>query len=306
MATENLRITHQTLLTVIDLVKTYAGQEYPALNGISFRINASERVGIIGANGSGKTTLFRLVANLIRPDRGTVQVMGETNLEHAKQFIGFVPEHQTGLENFTPGELIEFAGKMHGLSKEVIQRRTAELLEWSGLKEHRDELTAGFSKGMVQRMQLALALVHNPKILLLDEPMSGLDPEGQKSLTTLLHSLKGYTLLYASHQLTEIEEFCERVIMLHQGKIVADILLREQDRDIFVIEADAGFEDILSDFPEVELRQHRKSGDSVKFEILARQGVVQKLLAICHQKNIAIRRMRSRSYLEDLYQKYVK
>lgn len=295
-----------TMIEISNLRKTYPHQTEPALKDISFKVAETEQVGIIGANGSGKTTLFRLILNFIRPDSGEIRIMGESDLERAKKHVGFVPEHQEGLENFTPQELLISSGRMSRLPNEIIKKRAEELLLWSGLDKSRNQLLGSFSKGMVQRLQLALALVHKPKILLLDEPMSGLDPAGQQALRGLLKGLEGFTMLYTSHNLSDVENFCDRVMIFHQGSIIKDLQLAGQETDIFTIETEPAFLKMLEKFPEIEIRSQVQNENGLKIEFIARQSVMQDLIAECKKENISIRRLRSRSILDDLYGRYVK
>jgi len=292
-------------IEISGIQKTYPHQTRPALKGINLVVAGNERIGIVGANGSGKTTLFRMILNLIHPDQGEIRIMGSTDLESAKTDLGFIPEHQAGLENFTPAELLSYAARMSGIPEEKRKSRSEELLKWTGLENRRDELLGGFSKGMVQRVQLALALVHHPKIILLDEPMSGLDPGSQKSLNSLLRNLGEYTMLYASHNLAEIEELCQRVVIFHEGEIIRDIKLAEQKSEIYTIESEPAILTVLRNFPGIELRAQWGEGASQKIEIIAEQNQIRDFLAACKQNDVGINRLRSRSVLEELYDKYV-
>jgi ABC-type multidrug transport system ATPase subunit len=292
------------VLKISNLSKTYQQQKKPAINNISLEINAGEKVGIIGSNGSGKTTFFRLILNLLHPDQGKIDIMGESNPEKSKIHIGFVSEHQEGLENFTPFELLEITGKIYKMSKHKRNERIDELLQWTSLNTNKDELIGGFSKGMFQRLQLALALFHKPKILILDEPMSGLDPEGQKGLQTLLQGLDKYTLLYSSHILTDIEELCDRIIFFLEGNIVNDIKLIEQQNDIFIMETDPPFLELLGDYPQIVLRDSRREKKIIHVEFIATNQILQDLITRCKKASIQIYRIKSKSILEDLYHKY--
>ena len=294
------------ILKVENLTKTYPKQKIPALKDITFEIQANEKVGIIGENGSGKTTLFRLILNLINPDKGKIIILNDPNQESAKRYIGFVPEHQEGLENFTPNELLYLAGKMSKLDKKEIKKRADKLLTWIQLTDYKDTMVSSFSKGMFQRLQFALALIHEPQILILDEPMSGLDPEGQKNLRLLLQNLDNYTVLYASHNLADVEELCNRIIFIHKGKIIKDFRLSEQNLDIFILETEPRALNILNKITNITIRESIKSGNQIKIEILSNHSVFQEFLALCKQKNIEIYRLKSKSILEDLYEKYKK
>jgi ABC-2 type transport system ATP-binding protein len=292
------------VLKISNLSKTYPEQKNPAINNISLEINASEKVGIIGANGSGKTTFFRLILNLLHPDQGKIEILGELDQEKSKIHIGFVSEHQEGLENFTPSELLDITGKIYNMTKKKRDERIGELLQWTSLENNKDELIGGFSKGMFQRLQLALALFHKPKILILDEPMSGLDPEGQKILQKLLHRLEEYTLLYSSHRLTDIEELCERIIFFMEGKIANDIKLNEQQNNIFLMETEPAFLELLRDYSQIILRYSRQEEKIVHVEFIASNQILQDLITKSRKASIQIYRIKSKSILEDLYHKY--
>lgn len=297
---------NKTVLEIKNLQKTYRKQERPALKNLSFTVLENQHLGIIGANGSGKTTLFKLLLNLLSSDHGEIRILGESDLEAAKRHLGYVPEHQQGLENFTPAELLFLSGRMCRMSPDTARKRCDELLEWAKLQEPRDELVAGFSKGMMQRLQLALALAHRPKILLLDEPMSGLDPAGQKKLRELLLSLQDTTLLYASHDLSDVELFCQRAIILQRGEIKHDLVFDRMDEEIFTLVAEPSIRDILTAFPAVQVRETWPDADRVKIELRMNLQTLQEILAACRKKGVHIRRMTSRSVLEDLFEKYVK
>jgi len=296
-----MNINPSPVITVSNITKTYAQQSAPAIQNISFDIYPNEKVGLIGANGSGKTTLFRLLLHLLLPDRGNITIMGHSSLEKAKQYIGYVSEHQEGLENFTPIEVLNYAGKMTLMDPGKIKSRRAELLKWAGLEVNQDHLISGFSKGMRQRLFLAAALIHEPQILLLDEPMSGLDPDSQNDFLTLLNSLKSYTILYASHQLPEVEEICSRIIILQQGKMVKDLDIREQHQEIFQLEADLAITVLLSHYPEIVIRSQSKHENHLKIDLLAEPAQFQELLSESKQLGISIHRLKSKSILEDLY-----
>lgn len=294
------------VIEIKNLYKTYRHQESPALQDINFDVFEGEKVGLIGANGSGKTTLLRLILNLILPEKGTIRINGLSDLEKAKKSVGFVSEHQYGYENFTPLELLNLAGKMTNLSGENIKKRSEEILHLVQLEKQQGLLVSSFSKGMVQRLQLALALIHQPTVLLLDEPMSGLDPSGQNDLRDTLHQLENYTLLYASHNLSEIEEFCERVLIFHQGKILREINLTKKSLDLLTIESEPAILEIIKKYSEIELRRHWKGKGSFQVEIIIPQEFVQEFFSVCRDSDIPIKRFRSRSLLEDLYDTYVK
>ena len=295
----------EIVLDIQNLSKSYPNQKEKALNDVSFSVHQGEKIGIIGANGSGKTTLFRLLLNLMPADTGVIRIMGDTNLESAKKYIGYVPEHQQGLENFTAAELIGYAGKMSGMDKKSIETRKAELLEWIGLTREKNQLISGFSKGMLQRVHLATALIHNPQILFLDEPMSGLDPSGQVNLKELFKNLNDYTYIFTSHNLNDVEELCRRVIIMNHGRIMEDISLTDQMEEIFTLDASPEVESLLENFSLIKILHKNQKSGQLKIEIKTNNEIFQKIIAQCNDKNIPVHKFRSRSILEDLYLKHI-
>ncbi|NOX38005.1 MAG: ABC transporter ATP-binding protein [Calditrichaeota bacterium] len=289
----------------LHVTKTYRGQDRPALDGVTFQIKQGQRVGLMGANGSGKSTLLKLILNFLRPDAGTIRVLQQENLEDARRFLGYVSEHQVGLENFTPRELFGFAARMYALPpQQAVERRDA-LLAFSGLKDVADDLVEGFSKGMVQRLQIALAIYHDPPILLLDEPLSGLDPQGQAEVREMLARINGRTILLATHQLDEIETFCDAGIILHQGRVRAILDLKAEKREIYQITVASSIRPLLGQFEALQPRIIREEPDRVTLQFQATPDTFQEFLHRCQQQNITVYRIRSRGILEDLYLRYV-
>jgi len=293
------------LLEILNVSKQYLGQQTLALDNIFIQIAENEKVGLIGANGSGKTTLFRLILNLIHCTNGHIKIGGDSDLEKAKKIVGYVSEYQEGLENFTPREILTFAGKMSGMSKTRISEKESELLHWAALLDHKDELISSFSKGMRQRLLLAAALIHEPQILLLDEPMSGLDPKSQKDFRLLLTGLDKYTLIYASHQLSELEDICDRIIFFHRGKLVRDINLSDYPDEIFTLDTVPDVLALIKKFPHIVIRNQARVKDKLRLEIITRPDQFQEFMANCQQNNFRIERLKSQSMLEDLYSQYV-
>ena len=293
------------IIQVSNISKAYPGKLNYALHNISFSIHANEKVGLIGANGSGKTTLFRLLLNLLHRTSGSIEIMDEQNLEKTKKYIGFVAEYQEGLENFTPSEILQFSGKMAGMPANHLNERIDELMIWSSLDTHKNELISTFSKGMRQRLLLASAMIHEPQILLLDEPMSGLDPQSQRDFLILLQRLENFTVIYASHQLSEIEDICDRIILFHEGKLVKDIHLKEFQEEIFILDADPQIQEIIDKFPSLKIRQKSQIKDKLRLEIVANPEQFQEIVARCQKANVKLERIKSRSMLEELCNRYV-
>jgi ABC-2 type transport system ATP-binding protein len=301
-------MSHQekTQITVQNVSKTYSHSNKPALLDVSLVIAEGDRVGLVGSNGSGKTTLLRLLMNFISPDCGTITIKNLSNLEDARRFIGYVGESQSGLESFTPRELFETAAKMYGMNSKQSGQRATELLAFSGLDAAANELIAGFSKGMAQRAFIGLAIVHEPEILLLDEPMSGLDQKAQDDIRDLLRRLTNKTLVYASHNLDEIEEYASSVVFMHEGRIVQQLQLAELNHEVFLLKIDRAIKPLLNEFDHLNARITRETSSGLELKLTADSSCFQDFIDFCRDKGIHIHRIRSSSLLEDLYDKYVR
>ena len=209
------------------LVKVYASygwqEDVIALDGIDLDINSGEIFGLLGPNGSGKTTLIKILLGLLFPTAGEVRIFAKDARDIAiRARLGYLPEFPRFYHFLTPVELLHFYGKLCGMADKERAARVESLLEIVGLSEQRRKRVGQFSKGMLQRVGLATALINDPDILLLDEPTIGLDPVGARQIKDLLFKLKGEgkTILLSSHLLSEIETACDRIGILNRGKLV--------------------------------------------------------------------------------------
>ena len=201
-----------------------------ALVDLTLQVPAGQIFGLIGPNGSGKSTALKLVAGLLRPTAGTCFVGGHlAGSAAARAMIGFLPETPHFPRFLTAGEFLKFCGGLSGLGGSMLEQRTADVLAWAGLETVGNRRIGAFSKGMAQRLGLAQAVLHEPEVVLLDEPASGLDPLGVRELTQLLGRLKqaGTTVVLTSHFLVQMEEVCDRVALLHEGRLLREGALSE-------------------------------------------------------------------------------
>ena len=211
-----------------------------ALDSLSLEIREGEIFGLLGPNGSGKTTALKLILGLLFPTRGRVTVFGrDVSLMEVKASIGYLPEHPYYYRYLSGRELIEFYGGIFGLPKEMLDERCAELLKLVGLEKAGELPLKNYSKGMLERVGLASALVNDPTFLILDEPTTGLDPIGSRDTRDLLLRLRGEgkTILLSSHYLSEVERVSDRVGILHQGKLmdvgnIRELMTKWQAEDI--------------------------------------------------------------------------
>ena len=192
------------------------------LDGISFRVREREIFGFIGPNGAGKTTTLKVLMGLIRPTSGRASILGHDVSEITfRRQIGFLPEQPYFYDYLTGGEILRFYAKLSGVSSQSRERRVADLLELVGLSEAGNTRLRSYSKGMLQRIGVAQALVHDPQVVFLDEPMSGLDPVGRKEVRDIILRLRdeGKTIFMSTHILSDVEMVCDRVAIIVSGKI---------------------------------------------------------------------------------------
>lgn len=234
----------------------FAMKKVHAVKGVSFRVGEQEIFGFLGPNGAGKTTTIKMLTGLIRPTAGRA-----TLFEHpipssvAMKNIGFLPENPYIYPFLTPTEFVELCGQLSGIRGKALRDRTREVLAKTGVLYAADRPARRLSKGMLQRTALAAALVADPKLLILDEPMSGLDPIGRKEVKDIIldERANGRTIFFSTHILGDVETLCDQVTIMRLGKIVVrgrlDELLRAQSMSVGVViaGADDGFERFCAD-----------------------------------------------------------
>jgi ABC-2 type transport system ATP-binding protein len=194
------------------------------LRGVSFSVTQGEIFGFLGPNGAGKTTTLKILLGLIRQTSGRVEVLGSPAGDvEAHRRIGFLPESPYFYDYLTADEFLRFYGRLAGMGGAKLTQRITSLLETLGLKEARARQLRKFSKGMLQRIALAQALIHDPELVIFDEPMSGLDPLGRKEVRDLLLHLReqGKTVFFSTHIIPDVETICDRVAVIVKGEVVA-------------------------------------------------------------------------------------
>jgi ABC-2 type transport system ATP-binding protein len=210
-------------LTKDYLVGSFVRKKKRALDALDLVVDEGEIFGLIGPNGAGKTTALKLLMGLVFPTGGEARILGRGLDDPAmKQQVGYLPEHPYFYDYLTGRELLDYFGQLFGLPREERRRRSAELLEKVGMTEAADVPLRKYSKGMTQRLGIAQALVNRPRLVFLDEPMSGLDPIGRREMSLLIRELResGATVFFCSHILSDVEQLCDRVAILNRGKLV--------------------------------------------------------------------------------------
>jgi ABC-2 type transport system ATP-binding protein len=213
------------MLSIQNLTKRYRG--IPAIDGVSFTVAPGEIVGYLGPNGSGKSTTVKIITGILQPSGGNVFFEGKDIREDMTAFrasFGYVPEEAHVYTHLSGLEYLQLVGRLRGLEEKPLEVRATRLLELLGLQSWRHSPISVYSKGMKQRVLIAAALLHNPRLLIFDEPLSGLDVVSARLFKDLLVELaaEGKSILYISHVLEVVEQVCDRVVVIAKGKILAD------------------------------------------------------------------------------------
>ena len=240
------------MITVKDLTKRYA--RTVAVDGISFEVAKGQIVGFLGPNGAGKTTTMRMLTCFLPPSSGTASIAGFDVLEkplEVKRRIGYLPETPPIYPEMETTEYLEFVGKLKGLSGSDLQKRVNYVCDRCAIADVKNKLLGKLSKGYRQRVGLAQAIIHNPDVLILDEPTAGLDPKQINETRDLIKSLAGdHTIILSTHILPEVEQTCEQVIIINKGKLVATDSVRN-------------------------LRARARGAESVLLEVAGRNGTLE-------------------------------
>jgi ABC-2 type transport system ATP-binding protein len=210
--------------------KPFTGKRVEAVRGVSFEVTRGEIFGFLGPNGAGKTTSIKMMTGLISPTGGEISILGRpVPAPDVMGRVGFLPESPYVYPYLTPREFVALCGRLSGLSGSSLADKVVKVVNRVGIGHAIDRPARALSKGMLQRAALAAALVHDPELLILDEPMSGLDPVGRKEVRDLIveERQRGHTVFFSSHILSDVEMLCDRVCILRQGQVVVAGSLRE-------------------------------------------------------------------------------
>jgi ABC-2 type transport system ATP-binding protein len=261
-------------VAVTELTKVYSvpwrRQAIVAVQNLNLRIEEGEVYGLLGPNGSGKSTTLKIILGLVSPTRGQTEIFGRNSrLVESREAIGFLPENPYFYKYLTGAETLRFFGKLCGLSRALLKKRVDELLELVGLTNARDRRLSGYSKGMLQRIGLAQALINEPKLIVLDEPTAGVDPAGSREIRDLIVDFKrrGITVLLSSHLLAQVQEVCDRVgilaggVLVREGKLEELIAIENQTEFVLQNASDKLLQEIetLAARSQAKLIAHRRS-----------------------------------------------
>ena len=286
-----------------------------AVDGLSFEAQAGEVVGFIGANGAGKTTTMRILATLDMPDSGSAKIGGydvSDDPNEVRKILGWVPDAFAAYDNLTVGEYVDFFARAHGYRQAERRDRVEEILNFTGLASLSERLATKMSKGQTQRLCLCRALLHDPKVLILDEPAAGLDPQARVELKQLIRILseEGRTLLISSHILSELAEMCDTMLFIDNGKLVhhgsAESLTHysREDGALVTVEV-AGDIGPLRDWctmsPGLEIFDDIKAGFRLRFEDASAEALAAQLRRMVEAGLAVTEFRRERQRLEDAF-----
>ncbi len=305
----------ETLVEVDGLEKTFHigffRKKVEAVRGVSFRVQKGEIFGVLGPNGAGKTTTIKMLLGLIFPTKGRLSLFGHARPEpEVMKRLGYLPENPYVYQYLKPHEFLDLCGRLCGIPANERKKKSDAILERVGLSHAIDRPIGRFSKGMTQRIGLAQALLHDPELLILDEPMSGLDPIGRKQVRDLIveERRRGKTILFTSHILSDVELLCDRVAIFHRGKVTAygalsELLKPEVRRTEVELEgASESLRDALGAIGASVVNEHgRGSAERVRVTMPGEEGAKRVLaLALAHDARV-VEVNEKRETLEDLF-----
>lgn len=242
------------IIEVIDLKKRYGDNE--AVKGISFKVKEGEILGFLGPNGAGKSTTINILSTALKPTEGQIKFMDKDILEDKKTYklnIGIVPQNLAIFEQISAIENVKYFAGFYGLKGQALNIQAKEALNMVGLLDRAKDLPKNYSGGMKRRLNIACALAHNPKILILDEPTVGIDPQSRNNILEVIKELNnnGTTVIYTSHYMEEVEAICDRIIIVDKGEIIKEGTiekLKEETGDNIIYNIyGEGIEDIDTD-----------------------------------------------------------
>ncbi|MEC1290253.1 ABC transporter ATP-binding protein [Bacillus mojavensis] len=293
------------MLSIESLCKSY--RHHQAVRDISFQVKENECVALLGPNGAGKTTTLQMLSGLLSPTSGTIKLYGEQKAD--RSMIGYLPQYPAFYSWMTANEFLTFAGRLSGLSKKKSLEKIGEMLEFVGLQDAANKKIGGYSGGMKQRLGLAQALLHKPKLLILDEPVSALDPSGRIEVLDMMRELKKHmAVLFSTHVLHDAEQVCDQVVIMQNGEIswkgALQQLKEQHQTNVFTLTVKEKLKGWLEERPYISHVGYKNPSQAV-FE-LSDTGSGRTLLSDCIQMGLTITCFEQKTEsLEDVYLKVV-
>lgn len=300
------------MLETVELRKTFKGKA--AVDGASIYLEEGESVGLLGPNGAGKSTLISMIASLLKPSEGDVRLGGRSVLKDPaiiRRVLGVVPQEIALYAELSAYENLLFFGRIYGLRGKSLELKIQEVLEMVGLRERQKELIRTYSGGMKRRINIAAALLHDPKIVIMDEPTVGIDPQSRNHILNtvrLLNREKGTTVLYTSHYMEEVEQLCSRVYIMDHGRIIASGTHNELGRilsgeDTLYVKLNAPSSALLRELQGHEaVRQAEETADGIKLIVSKQSHIMSAVVQAAERQKVQILNMHIHSpSLEDVF-----
>lgn len=211
---------HMKAVEVNHLCKSYTG--VTAVNDLTFSLDHGEILGLIGPNGAGKSTTIKVILDFMKPDSGEVKIFGQQMNEALKDLIGYLPEERGLYKRLTATDLILYLASLKGMDKATAEKKAHVLLEQTGMLENKKKKNKEMSKGMGQLIQFIVTVIHDPELIILDEPFAGLDPVRTETVQSIIGNLRdeGKAIILSTHQMNKVEELCDRVLMINKGRTI--------------------------------------------------------------------------------------
>jgi ABC-2 type transport system ATP-binding protein len=294
------------MLEVIDLVKSFDSTQ--AVDGISFKVKRGQIMGLLGPNGAGKTTTIRMIMNILKPDLGEIIYNNESRNKIKRALFGYLPEERGLYQRASVLKMLVYFAMLNGFSKHRAEVEAIRLLDRLGLIEYTQSKVDELSKGMQQKIQFIAAIVHDPEILILDEPFAGLDPVNQIVLRNIIEKFKEEEkiVILSTHQMDDVERLCDLICLINQGKVIykgaLDTLKKQFRQNAYYLET----EDDLTFIHDLEfievLEEHNQS---CKFVLKSKEGSVRKLLETVFQNTSLKKFVQVEPTLHDIFIKMI-
>lgn len=283
------------------------------LDNISYEVKEGEIFGFIGPNGAGKSTLINIMTSLLTPDSGTIEICGYDILREpikAKECMGYVPQELALMEELNAYDNLEFFGALYGLKGKLLKERIAEALKVTGLEDTKKQKVKKFSGGMKRRLNIAVSILHHPKVLILDEPTVGVDPQSRNHIFSFIKNICkewGTTVIYTSHYMEEIEELCKRVFIIDLGKEVSYGDREEIKASVFsnnkvIIETQEISGETIIKLRDIEGIDKVSDKDSVLILTIDSKFKLASVLSLLEKENVSIKKISyEEAKLEDVF-----
>ncbi|WP_431801448.1 ABC transporter ATP-binding protein [Halobacillus andaensis] len=286
------------MIETIQLSKAFKGKT--VVEDVDLYLDKGESVGLLGPNGAGKSTTISMISSLLKPTSGDVKLHGKSmisNPSDLRKVLGVVPQEIALYQELTAYENLKFFGRIYRVPKDQLELRIQETLELVGLKDRQKDIIKTFSGGMKRRINIASALLHNPRILILDEPTVGIDPQSRNYILEMIRQLNENsqtTVLYTSHYMEEVEQLCNRVYIMDHGKVIAsgthsELLSILSNEDTMRVQLNQIHDNFINAIQNIDVvRQVEESGDEIKIIAQKSANIISTLVRIADQENIKI------------------